>query len=80
MNDAVKRLLKLANLDVGMNSRGMFCVSYHDCYIKEGATLLGERGRGNTFEEACEDYMRKISGEKLVFKPFSEYRREVTVL
>ena len=56
-----------------------------DSHHLEGADVLeypmrvSLYGIGNTFEEACENYLTKISGKKLVFG-YGDTRKEVTVL
>jgi hypothetical protein len=42
--------------------------------------LEGTYGEGITFELACEDYLKKISGKTLVFDSGTDHRKEVTVL
>lgn len=55
-------------------------VSYQDCEVKEGYALVGIFGRGKNFEEACEDYLRQITGKTLVFSASTKSRKEVSVL
>lgn len=45
--------------------------------IKERGFLAGEFGKGQTIEEACEDYIKIISGKTLVFNAFTDYSKEV---
>ena len=52
-------------------------VHFKDCEIKDGNWLVSSFGRGKTIEEACEDYLRKITGQLLVFNSGTEYRKEV---
>lgn len=55
-------------------------VRYQNCDIKDGCFLIGEQGCGETFEEACEAYLKKIRGKTLVFNACSPSRSEVKVL
>ena len=52
-------------------------VHFKDCEIKDGYFLVGSFGSGKTIEEACEDYICKITGQLLVFNSGTEYRKEV---
>ena len=61
------------HLEVFKNSLGV-CVEY------KGAEVKDEFGVGRDFESACDDYMNKIRGKKLVFNACSSARREVQVL
>lgn len=80
--DAVNRLLNLEfhRLSVFRASDGMICVEYDGAWISDGVTLTGTCGRGRTFEEACDNYLSKISGNKLVFERIDGEREEVIVL
>jgi hypothetical protein len=80
--DAVNRLLNLEfhQLSVFRAADGIICVKYEGAWISDGVALTGTVGRGRTFEEACEDYLGKISGKKLVFERTGGKREEVVVL
>ena len=57
------------------------CVDYEDAWISDGITLQGAFGIGPDFESACDDYLNKIRGKKLIFDgPNHAQRKEVTVL
>lgn len=76
---------KLLNLDgrmlsVGKNINGKVYVHYERCDVKDGCFLIGTYGTGNNFEEACEDYLNKISGKTIVFNAESSNREEVKAL
>lgn len=85
---ASKRLIKFGNnvaclneLQVTLNCNDQFNVAFEDSFVKDGNVLIGEYGVGNTFESACEDYLNRITGKKLVFNPSNEERRvEVVIL
>lgn len=59
---------------------GKVAVSYKNCEIKSGIFLKSIFGTGETFSEACEDYLNQIRGKTLVFNAYSESRKEVQVL
>lgn len=79
---ASDRLLALENkrLMVFKDVSNNICVHYEDCDVKDGVALRGVCGRAATFEYACEDYLRQISGKTLVFNAFSDTREEIRVL
>ena len=52
-------------------------VSFNHAEVKKGTFLVGTFGSGQTFEEACEDYIRQISGKTLVFHAYTDRRTEV---
>lgn len=55
-------------------------VHFQDCETKDGIFLVGTFGRGQTFEEACEDYVHKISGKTIVFHAYTDSRKEVVFI
>ena len=55
-------------------------VYFKDSEIKDGMFLVGDYGSGQTFEEACEDYIRKISGKMIVFHAYTDSRKEVVFI
>lgn len=67
------------HLEVFKNSLGV-CVEYRGAEVKDGMFLISEFGVGEDFESACDDYMNRIRGKKLVFNASSSARREVQVL
>lgn len=77
-----ERLLSLEGkrIEVWKASNGDVAVSYQGAEIKSNGFLISEFGIGSTFEDACKDYLSKISGKTLVFKAYSESREEVAVL
>ena len=79
--NAVDRLLGLSFADIVVSKTiyGKITVHYQYAYIKDGGLLIGTFGDGGTFEEACENYLKKISGKTLVFD-FPNHKKEVTVL
>lgn len=75
---------KLLNINkriiVDKNVHGKVYVHYENCYVKEDCFLIGTFGTGCDFEEACEDYLNKISGKTIVFNPKSSNREEVKLI
>lgn len=71
--------LDYANLEVFRNKEGI-CVMYKGADIKCGIALKGEYGVGIDFESACDDYLNKIRGKKLVFNVYGDNRKEIIVL
>ena len=74
-------LLSLDNecLEVFKTCRGV-CVKYRNAEIKDGMFLISEYGTGIDFESACDDYLKKIRGKKLVFNAETKNRTEIVVL
>lgn len=62
-------------------STGEIVVTFHGGWVKDGIFLSGTSGKGKTFSEACEDYLKKIRGKTLVFNPHGgDYKEEIIVL
>ena len=66
-------------LEVFKNKDGV-CVLYKDSEISDGLFLITTYGTGTDFESACDDYLAKIRGQKLVFNVGTENRHEVMVI
>lgn len=66
-------------LEVFKNKYGIH-VMYKNAEISDGCFLVGAYGTGLDFESACDDYLAKIRGQKLVFNACSESRHEVIVI
>ena len=78
--NAVDRLLSLSFADLVVSKTyGKITVHYQSAYIKDDGLLIGTFGTGDTFEEASENYLQKISGKTLVFD-FPNRKKEVIVL
>ena len=58
---------------------GKIGVHFENCEVKDGCFLIGAFGRGNTFEEACENYLEQIQGKTLVFNIYGN-RKEVVLI
>lgn len=80
MLTASKRLLRTGNrLEVFEIINGKIGVHFQNCEVRDGCFLVGSFGRGNTFEEACEDYINEIQGKTLVFNEYGQ-KREVILI
>ena len=55
-------------------------VSFDRAEVKEGIFLASPFGSGATLEEACEDYIRQISGKTTVFHAYTNSRKEVVFI
>lgn len=81
MMDAFQRLLNFPeHLEVWRTTDGNIAVSFYRTSIKTCGGLLADFGVGISFYEACEDYLRKISGRMIVVEYDREYRKEFNVL
>jgi hypothetical protein len=58
---------------------GKIGVHFENCEVKDECFLIGEFGRGNTFEEACENYLERLQGKTLVFNAYGN-RKEVVLI
>lgn len=72
--------LERERLEVCSLDGGIITVQYQNCDVKDGYFLEALYGRGRTFEDACEDYLKQIRGRTLVFNAYSKNRRETKVL
>lgn len=77
---ASERLLNTGyHLNVYKMINGKMVVRFAGCEVKDGYFLITTFGSGNTFEEACEDYIKEIQGKTLVFDAFGS-RKEVVLI
>lgn len=77
----IERLLSLGkHLEVWKLPSEEIAVAYQDCFIKDGMFGVGMFGVGESFDEACADYIQKIAGQTLVFDGLLQKREEVRVL
>ena len=67
------------HLEVFQNRHGV-CVMYQNAEISDGSFLVTDYGTGADFESACDDYLDKIRGKKLVFGACTDGRHEVMML
>ena len=57
------------------------CVKYDEAWVSNVGVLEGAFGQGVDFEDACDSYLSKIRGKKLVFDGLRhKARKEVQVL
>lgn len=55
-------------------------VHFKDAEIKDGSFLVGDYGTGPILEDACNDYICKISGRTIVFHACTDDRKEVVFI
>lgn len=55
-------------------------VGYKNAEVKDGIFLVTDYGAGTDFESACDDYLSKIRGKKLIFNADGSNREAVMVL
>lgn len=78
---AIDTLLELREeIVVFKDVNDKICVEYKNGFISDGLALIGNPGRGDTFDEACREYIRNIQGKTLVFDGSYTKRKEVKVL
>lgn len=68
------------HVDVWETNDDKICVSLRGCEISEGVFLVGVYGIGSSLEYACEDFLRKVQGKKVVFNACSSERETVIFL
>lgn len=60
------------------NIYGKFVVTLYPVWVATETKLIGESGIGDTFEEALQDYVNKITGKTLIIEENNtEYESEV---
>ncbi len=69
--------LRFRSLKVFRIMNGNIAVKLQGAWVEEGAVLRAEVGRGASFEEACDEYLKCIEGKKLVFDPHTKNRKEI---
>ena len=67
-------------LEVSKSKNNGVSVCYRGAKIKDGMFLILDSGVGKNFEEACDDYLNKIKGKRLVFDAYNNRRREIAIL
>ena len=80
MSDIYRLLNFHQRLEVWKLPNDFIAVAFRDTEVKDGYFLKGEYGVGATFDDACTDYMEKISGKTLVYRDLDGERRENVVL
>lgn len=78
-NSDILLALDSKRLEVFKNKQGVH-VMYKDAEIKDGCFLVGTYGTGVDFETACDDYLSKIRGKRLVFNADSNNREDIMIL
>lgn len=80
MNSSEILLSLNEKLEVKSNSFGKIIVRYHNSLVRVLPWHMNMAGYGKDFEEACDDYLSKIKGERLVFDIHTENEREALIL
>lgn len=80
MQDIIKRLATIHELEVGVDVNDNITVSFRNGYVSDAQFLIGTCGRGKTVEEAAEDYHKKISGRMIVIDGSKGYRKEFYII
>lgn len=73
-------LLSLQGEDLVVWKVDEVCVQYKNAGVSEPGVIIYTFGSGLDFEAACDDYLDKIRGKKLIFDASESSRREITVL
>ena len=70
VTENIKKILSMSNdirIEVGIGlargAKGKIIVSLEPGWVVEKDSLSGEAGYGDTFEEALDDYMKRVSGK-----------------
>lgn len=79
MSKLIEALAKIENVCISTDYEGNFQVSFYRGWVKDGSALKGIYGTGHSIEEAANDYLRKISGQRIVAEG-EHYRREFYVI
>ena len=79
--NSIEILLSLGKrLEVWGVPNGDVAVAYQKCEVMDGPFLRGAYGTGNTFQDACDDYLNQLHGKTLVFNAYTSSREEIRVL
>lgn len=79
MSKLIEALAKIEDVCISTDYEGHFQVSFDRGWVRDGSALIGKCGRGNTIEEAANDYLRQISGQRIVVDG-EHIRREFYVI
>ena len=79
MSKLIEALAKIEDVRIGTDYKGRYQVSFDHSWVKDGSALLGKYGTGDTVDEAAEDYLRQISGQRILTE-WENVRREFYVI
>ena len=79
MSRLIEALSKIEDVCISTDYKGNFQVSFDQGWVKDGFALKDIYGTGHSIEEAANDYLRKISGHRIVVEG-EQYRREFYVI
>ena len=58
---------------------GKWWLSFQGGEVMGDGVLIGECGRGDTLDEALEDYVAQIAGKRMVFNAYTDQRVELEI-
>ena len=79
MSRLIEALAKIEDVIISTDFKGRYQVSFDRSWVKDGSALFGKYGTGDTVEEAAEDYLRQISGQRILTE-WENVRREFYVI
>lgn len=79
MSKIIEALAKIEDVCISADYNGNYHVCFDRSWVKDGSALKGIYGTGHTIEEAANDYLRQISGQR-IFVEGEPYRREFYVI
>lgn len=79
MSKLIEALAKIEDVIISTDFKGRYQVSFDRGWVKDGSALLGKYGTGDTVDEAAEDYLRQISGQRILTE-LENVRREFYVI
>ena len=80
-NKALRELILFARahnsyIDIGLDCNGKFWICIHDAYIRDGIALTDVDARGDTAEQAANNYLFNVRFKELIFHPWNEQARK----
>lgn len=79
MSKLIEALAKIEDVCISTDYKGTYQVSFNQSWVKDGSALKGIYGTGRSIEEAANDYLRQIHGQRIVVEG-EQYRREFYVI
>ena len=79
MSKYIEALAKIENVCISTDYEGHFQVSFDQGWVRDGSALKGIYGTGRSIEEAANDYLRQIAGQRIVVDG-EHIRREFYVI
>lgn len=71
-NEALRKLIMIAesgydSIYVGIDVYHRFWITFRDGYLPDGVCLICPTGRGYNIDEAANNLLKEITGQKLIF-------------